>query len=79
LLTSIPSELAEFLESGISVLVGSHDARLVPEAVRAVGARIEGSGQELTVFVPDATAGRSLANLRENGRAAVCFTAVDHR
>jgi hypothetical protein len=76
---SISPELAEFLESGISVLVGSRDARLLPEVARAFGARIEAGGRELTVFLPVATAERTLANARENGRLAVCFSAIDHR
>lgn len=75
----ISTELKEFLESGISLLVGSRDARLQPEVVRALGARIEEGGREVTAFVPDATAARTLANARDNGRLAVCFTAVDHR
>jgi len=78
-MASISRELAEFLESGISVLVGSRDARLLPEVARAFGARVEAGGRELTVFVPVATAERTLANARENGRLAVCFSAIDHR
>jgi hypothetical protein len=76
---SISPELAEFLESGISVLVASRDARMLPEVARAFGAHVEAGGRELTVFVPVATAERTLANARENGRLAVCFSAIDHR
>jgi hypothetical protein len=76
---SISPELAEFLESGIGVLVGSRDARLLPEVVRAFGAKVEAGGREVTVYVPVATAERTLANARDNGRLAVCFAAVDHR
>jgi len=76
---TISPDLAGFLESGISVLVGTRDARLLPEVVRAFGARVESGGSELTVFVPVATAERTLANARENGRMAVCFSAIDHR
>ena len=78
-MASIPPELAEFLQSGIGVLVGSRDARMLPEVTRAFGARVEAGGSELTVFLPVATAERTLANARENGRLAVCFAAVDHR
>ena len=76
---SISPDLIPFLQSGISVLVGSRDARMVPEGVRAVGARVEAGGRELTVFVPVVTAERTVANARANGRIAVCFAAVDHR
>ena len=76
---SISPELAQFLQSGISILVGSRDARFVPEVARVLGARIEAGGREMTVFVPAATAERTIANARDNGRLAVCFAAVDHR
>jgi hypothetical protein len=76
----ISPDLAAFLESGISILVGTRDARLVPECTRGVGARVEAGGAELTVFVPDAISGPTLANLRDNGRIAVGFSrAQDHR
>jgi hypothetical protein len=77
---TVSPEVASFLESGIAVLVGTRDARLVPESTRAVGARVEAGGTELTVFLADATAARTLANLKDNGRIAACFSrAIDHR
>ena len=76
----ISADLAPFLESGISILVGTRDARLRPDAVRAVGARVEHGGEELTLLLPDATAAGCLADLRDNGRIAACFSrARDHR
>jgi hypothetical protein len=75
----IAADTAAFLESGLSVIVGSRDGRLQPECVRAVGVRVEPGGRELTVFVPDATGARTLANLRDNGRVAVFVSrALDH-
>lgn len=76
----ITAELASFLESGVSVQVGTRDARLVPEAVRGMGVRVGPGGTSLTVFLPAATAERTVANLRDNGRIAVCFSRPeDHR
>lgn len=76
----IPEELADFVASGVSVLVGTRDAAWAPDAVRGMGARVEAAGRELSVFLPCATAGTSLANLTDNGRIAVCFSrAADHR
>ena len=73
-------ELAIFVDSGVAIQVGTRDARLVPDAVRGVGVRVEEGGAELTVFLPEATAGRATANLRDNGRIAVCFSRpTDHR
>ncbi|WP_248353959.1 hypothetical protein [Anaeromyxobacter oryzae] len=75
----ISTELAGFLQSGISILVGTRDARLFPDCVRAVGARCAPPG-ELTIFLPDATAGTCIANARDNGRVAATFSrAHDHR
>ncbi len=76
----IPAELCEFLQSGLSILCGTRSDRLLPEACRAVGARVDAGGSELTVFLPVATAECTVANLRDNGRLAVCFSrAIDHR
>jgi hypothetical protein len=63
----IPPEIASFLESGVSILVGTRDARLLPESIRAIGARVEAEGAELVLFLPDAVSATTLANLRENG------------
>lgn len=76
----LSASLAAFLESGISVQVGTADAAGQPEGMRALGARAEPCCTEVTVFVPDATSARTLANLRENPRIAVCFSRPrDHR
>lgn len=76
----ITPELARFIESGISVLVGTRDARLRPDCVRAIGARADADEGTLAVFLPQATSTRALANLADNGRIAVNVTrAMDHR
>lgn len=77
---AISSELASFLESGVSILVGSRDRRLFPECLRAVGARVERGRREVTVFAPSAVSAATIANLEENGRIAICFSRIaDHR
>ncbi len=76
----IPRDLFDFIHSGVSMLVGTRDARLCPEAMRAVGARVEADGARLTVFVPEATGARTLANALENGRVAMCCSRpADHK
>jgi len=73
-------QLTEFFESGVSLLVGTRDARLLAENTRAMGLRVEPGGREITLLLPVATAERTLANLRDNGRVAVCTSrAEDHR
>lgn len=74
----IPAELVDFLESGISILVGTRDAQLRPDCCQGIGARVENE-HEITVFVAAQVLERQLPNLQDNGRAAVCFArAEDH-
>ena len=76
----ISPELQSFLESGISILVGTRDANRFPACVRAVGVRVGAGGTELLVFLPAATAATTLANAAQNGRLAVCCSRPqDHR
>jgi hypothetical protein len=76
----ISEDLANFLESGVTMLVGTRDAECRPEGVRGFGARVERGREELTVFVSAVNAARTLANVRANGRVAICFTRpIDHR
>ena len=75
----ISAELAAFIEAGVSILVGSRDAGLTPDCLRAIGAQVEGA-DEITVFLPAETARTTVANLLDNGRIAVCFSQIaDHR
>ena len=76
----IPADLAGFFESGVSILIGSRDPCLFPDCTRAIGARVEAGGTELTVLLPRSTSARAVANLRDNGRIAVAFSRPsDHR
>ena len=76
----VSEELASFIESGVTILVGSRDQRLVPECMRALGVRVEPGREELTLFLPAATSAVTVANLLDNGRVAACFTRTeDHR
>jgi hypothetical protein len=76
----ISKELSEFIQSGVSILIGSRDARRFPDCARVVGARVGAKGKEITVFLPTATTASHLANLDENRRIAICFArAEDHR
>jgi hypothetical protein len=76
----ISEDVASFVESGVTMLVGTRDGDYRPESVRGFGARVEAGREDLTVFVAAVTAARTLANARQNGRIAVCFTRIaDHR
>ena len=70
---SITAELKDFLESGVSVVVGTRDSACDPEAVRAWGPRVGHDGRSVSLCVALATSGRTLNNMRDNGCVAVTF------
>jgi hypothetical protein len=67
----IDHTLKAFLESGVSVVVGTRDERLVPEIVRAWGLQVSRDRQSIRLSVPEATSVRTRTNLVANGRIAV--------
>ena len=67
----IEDALKAFLESGVSVVVGTRDERLVPEIVRAWGPHVSRDRRSLRLCVPEATSVRTRTNLVSNGRIAV--------
>jgi hypothetical protein len=76
----LTAELAEFLESGVSILVGTRDARLRPTCMRAMGASVDRSIGRVTILLPEACAAQTLGDLRDNGRVAVTFSRpFDHK
>jgi hypothetical protein len=66
--------VVEFIESGVSILVGTRDAELSPACGRAMGARVDLERGVLTIYLPEATSARTLANLRDNAQIAVTFS-----
>ena len=76
----LSEELAEFIESGVSMLVGTRDASLRPQVQRAVGAVVGADRESLTVFLTKAIAAKSVANLEDNGCIALTMSRpYDHR
>jgi len=71
---AVPGKLASLLEGLVAVHVATRDAALVPDEVMAAAALLELDGRSLTVYLPDATAGTALANLRDNGEVAVVLS-----
>ena len=71
---NIPAELLGFLQSGVSLIVGTRDSGLRPEVVRAVALRINPDGASATVYMPVATSALTRDNLNDNGQIAVCAT-----
>jgi hypothetical protein len=71
----IPTELVALFESGVATWAASADGEGNPETVRVFGTRVRNSGSELTLYLPTASAGRTLANLDANPEVAVFFVA----
>ena len=69
---SISAELKAFLESGVSVVVGTRDADLVPEITRAWGVLVSKDRKSISLCVPLATSQKTLDNLAGNGQMTVC-------
>lgn len=72
----IPPAIGAFLDAGPIMHVASRDAELVPESMHAAGARIDPEANLLDIYVAEALAGSTLANLRANGEAALTATRV---
>jgi hypothetical protein len=70
----IDEALKAFIESGVSVVVGTRDEGLVPEIVRAWGPHVNRDRRSLRLCVPEATSVRTRTNLVANGRIAVAFS-----
>ena len=71
---TIDEGLKAFIESGVSVVVGTRDEGLVPEIVRAWGPQVNRDGRSIRLCVPEATSVRTRTNLVGNGGIAVAFS-----
>lgn len=69
----IDDALAAFLQQGIAINIGTRNARLEPHAAYVPAARVEPGGAHLTVFVPRIGADEVMADLHDNGQAALVF------
>ncbi len=70
----IDSDLKQFVESDLSVVVGTRDAELAPEITRGWGPMVMPEGDSLTVFVDRAAGTRTVANLRDNALMSITLT-----
>jgi hypothetical protein len=67
----ISAELKAFLESGVSVVMGTRDADLVPEATRVWGVLVSKDRKTISVCAALATSHKALDNLADNGQITV--------
>ena len=75
----IPPAMLELLQTGVSVVVGTRDATLMPECTRAWGIRVGSDRISVTIFLTEAISEQTLRNLRANGLVAIsCTRPTDH-
>jgi hypothetical protein len=67
-------QLRQVVESGVTVLVATRDARLIPEMVRGWGLRVLPDLQQLEICIAECTGRQTLDNLADNGEVAVTVT-----
>ena len=75
----IPPAMVQLLETGVSVVVGTRDAALMPECTRAWGIVVGRDRASVTIFLTETISKKTLQNLKENGLVAVsCTRPTDH-
>lgn len=73
-------ELADFVQQGVGIYIGTRNASLEPNGARAIAARVEPDSGHLTIYLADVAAARIVPDLESNGQAAVTFgRPVDER
>lgn len=70
----LDEEHATFIQGGVSVVVATRDADLVPDVVRGCGCRVSADRRRVTVLVEPDRAGTVLEDIRGNGMVAVVFS-----
>jgi hypothetical protein len=76
----ISEDIVALCLSGVSLLVGSRDAAMMPECARGVGLAFSADRREFTVYLPEASAGFTPRNLADNRRLALGVSVpLDHR
>ncbi len=71
---TLDSDLRSFLQQGLSIHLGTRDARRAPNGARVVAVKVEeGKDDEVIAYVPVAGADAVLTDLKANGQAALSF------
>jgi len=72
-LMTIDPELAEFLQSGLATHLATRDETLAPWGARVTAIQVEPNREHVVAFVPQVSAAHIVADLENNGQAAVGF------
>jgi hypothetical protein len=76
----LTAEQAAFVQGDVDIFLASRDEELVCDVVRVFGAVVDPDGKVVTLYLPDATSGRTLANARKHPRLAAVFAnLLDYR
>ena len=76
----IDQQLAQFLQEGLGIHLGTRNDRLEPNGARAVAIKVEDNGAHVVIYISKVGAARLLPDLQSNGQAAVTFARpVDER
>ena len=70
----ISEELVEYFASGVDVYVATRNDELLPESTLAMGLRVHPDRKTVTVYIPNVTAARTLANLEGKVDAPIALT-----
>lgn len=70
----LTDEILDLMGSGVDVYVGTRDAALRPESMLAMGLRADADRRHVVVYLPEALAAATLANLNDNGAVAVTLS-----
>jgi hypothetical protein len=69
----VPDRIVEFIESGVSILIGTRDAALRPSTSRGYGIVVAPDRRVLTVFFPQRTGERVQKDLAEGGNKRIAI------
>jgi hypothetical protein len=67
----IAPELAQFLQEGLGIHIGTRNEQLEPNGARAVALKVEEDGGHVVVYVARVAAARLMPDLKSNGHAAI--------
>jgi hypothetical protein len=67
-------EIVAFIQGGVSVVIASRNAELVPDVARGCGCRVSRDRRRITVLVESGRAEGLLADIGATGKVAVVFS-----
>ena len=76
----IERQLAQFLEEGLGIHIGTRNDQLEPNGAMALAVKVDDDGSHVVVFVAKSASERLMTDLKSNGQAALSFARpVDER